>query len=70
MGIPRGCNYAKSKLSAHILSLLAANLINISEMDFKHVKIINLFTCSEEFSYCVVKYDSSKQFKAVKVVYK
>ena len=37
-------------MSVHILRLLTTSLTSNSGLVFKHVKIINVFTCGEEFS--------------------
>ena len=47
---PRGGKYP----SAHILSLFGISLINNSRLIFICVKIINVFTCSEEISKLAV----------------
>ena len=46
----------------HTYSLLATNLINISGSIFKHVKIMNTFTCEEFSEFINMSVIGSKQF--------
>lgn len=53
----RGCQMPPNPLfqylkhvSTHIHSLLETNLIDIFESILKHIKFINIFTCSKKFS--------------------
>ena len=44
-----GGKYPNEGASAHIFKLFATSLIDNSGMVFKHVKIMNVFTCNKEF---------------------
>ena len=46
---PSGGKYPNEGASAHIIKLFATSLIDNSGLGFKHAKIMNVFTCNEEF---------------------
>ena len=46
---PQGWQVSQGCASAHMLRLLATNLIDNSGLIFKYVKIINVFACGKEF---------------------